>query len=340
MAPNMHGGLGFKPTGPVLNRRPERESGSFMAVAAQVKRQLRRVQALAVDQRRLGDVARGSAAAEGRRKRGVRARDAAWQTMQAHATRPGRTPEAGREIPPPGAMGMWAGKLPGGGQGENGAAGAYQEEFQTQLSVRTQWTKSVAARLQAESSAAMARLRREEAAAEARVSALAARLLAPGQTMRVQGRLLGQETESAAAARRGAKASLAEQGFLLRREQRARQDLRLGGRQSTDLVMQSPTNRDLIMQLQGRSSAPPEISVGAVGAARAAAKTWREKAAESAEARGESLGAAVSHAVMLPSSGCRCVCGRRHHGSTACLAVLPATRAGDAGWLLRGIATI
>ena len=32
-------------------------------------------------------------------------------TMQAHATRPGRTPEAGREIPPPGAMGMWAGKL-------------------------------------------------------------------------------------------------------------------------------------------------------------------------------------------------------------------------------------
>ena len=84
-------------------------------------------------------------------------------------------------------MGMWASKSSGEAQGE----------FQTQLSARTQWTKSVAARLQAESSATMARLRREEAAAEARVSALAARLLAPGQTVRVEGRLLGQETESA-----------------------------------------------------------------------------------------------------------------------------------------------
>jgi hypothetical protein len=155
--------------------------------------------------------------------------------------------------------------------------------FHSKLSARLQWTKNVESRIRASEEHSAAETRKIQAETEAHVAALAKRLLPIGQSLRLTGKLVGQESELTTANRHGAKDALVERGFVTRKSQ-GKPDRRLGGRRSAEL-----SNTEKIVAMQGRLSAPPIISLNSVGAAKRFAKQWRQKATEQASKKGGSI---------------------------------------------------
>eukprot|EP01048_Picozoa_sp_COSAG05_P011050 COSAG05_NODE_1015_length_6188_cov_162.395139_4_plen_388_part_00 len=173
-----------------------------------------------------------------------------------------------------------------------------QEEFHTKLSARLKWTKNFEARSRAQAERSASQLSQAEAEVEERVAKLAAGHL--GNQMRLTGNFAGHETEAAAANRRGARDAFDEPGFIQRRSIAKKRDLRLGRASAEPGAgsSSSMSNTEKILALQGRTSAPPMVSLSAVHSAKRAAKKWRNKAEASAAAKGESVRSQLPRGVL------------------------------------------